>query len=80
MSHFYGYLQGSRGQATRCGTKSSGISAHIRSWNNDVKASLYADDKGEDVLNLDVPEGLLFRLGRASYILKDGKLQFRGNR
>jgi len=57
MSHFYGYLQGNRGEATRCGTKDSGINAHIRSWNNDVKAWLY-DDDGKDVLDISIPAGL----------------------
>jgi len=57
MSHFYGYLQGSRGEATRCGTKTSGINAHLRSWNNVVYASL-EDNNGEDVLILDIPKNL----------------------
>ncbi len=58
MSHFYGYLQGNKGQATRCGSKNSGIKAHIRSWNNDVHTNLSADENGEDVLRVDFPEGL----------------------
>lgn len=33
MSHFYGSMIGSRGEATRCGTPSSGIWAHVRGWN-----------------------------------------------
>ena len=32
MSHFYGDLQGNRGQASRCGTKESGVNAHVRGW------------------------------------------------
>lgn len=56
MSHFYGYLQGSRGVTTRCGVIETGISAHIKSWNNDVHASLN-NDYG-DVLSLSIPKGL----------------------
>lgn len=39
MSHFYGDLTGSRGSATRCGTPTSGITAHPRGWNLGVKVS-----------------------------------------
>ena len=38
MSRFYGSLQGSRGVATRCGTKNSGIEAHVRGWDVGVRA------------------------------------------
>lgn len=58
MSHFYGYLTGNRGTATRCGSKKSGIHAHIRSWSNDVRAILKEDDNGKDILILDIPESL----------------------
>lgn len=33
MSHFYGNL----GSVTRCGHKSSGLSAHVRGWNSGVE-------------------------------------------
>jgi hypothetical protein len=32
MSRFYGSMQGSRGEATRCGTTVSGVTAHVRGW------------------------------------------------
>lgn len=32
MSEFYGRIQGSRGEATRCGSKDSGISATAETW------------------------------------------------
>ena len=60
MSHFYGRLQGCRGETTRTGSKGSGINAHIRSWNNDVYASL--DDEEGDVLRLTIPHGLKVRI------------------
>ena len=58
MSWFYGYLRGNRGDATRCGSKSSGIHAHIRSWHNDVTATLRADMDEKDELILTIPKGL----------------------
>lgn len=56
MSHFYGYLQGNKGETTRCGGIDSGIHARIKSWKNDIDASL-SDDDG-DVLRLSIPIGL----------------------
>lgn len=40
MSHFYGSMQGGRGRATRCGTKSSGMTAHIRGWDIGVRVEI----------------------------------------
>jgi hypothetical protein len=36
MSHFYLSGRGNRGETTRCGTKVSGISAHVRGWKSGV--------------------------------------------
>ena len=41
MSHFYGTLQGNRGPATRCGTKSSGIKVVAASWRGCITVSIY---------------------------------------
>lgn len=46
MSHFYGTLQGSRGEATRCGTKSSGLEAWLASYKGAVRVKVYADMQG----------------------------------
>lgn len=48
MSHFYGTLQGSRGQATRCGTKNSGMEVVAASWAGGIRTVLYVDDQGRD--------------------------------
>ena len=32
MSHFYSSIQGHKGEATRCGTKNSGITAVAKGW------------------------------------------------
>lgn len=45
MSHFYADIQGNRGQATRQGTKNSGIEGHIRGWNVGAKVECYYDDE-----------------------------------
>ncbi len=47
MAHFYGTLEGSRGMATRCGTKSSGMRVVAASWSGAVKTVLAqsSDDK-----------------------------------
>ena len=50
MSYFYGYLNGNRGVATRCGSPQSGIKAHIRSWQNDVICKLKRGEDGNDLL------------------------------
>lgn len=57
MSEFYGSLQGSRGCATRCGTKSSGICATAQSWEGSVTVDLYKDDNGDNVVSIRTREG-----------------------
>lgn len=52
MSHFYGSMQGNRGETTRQGTKGSGISAHIRGWNFGVKVIMYRNPQGNDVTDI----------------------------
>jgi hypothetical protein len=49
MAHFYGNLQGSRGEATRMGTKNSGIEAHVRGWGVGIYVSCFVDTDGTDV-------------------------------
>ena len=44
MSHFYGTLEGSRGEATRCGTKDSGITTHAAGWNGAIRVNVYERD------------------------------------
>jgi hypothetical protein len=47
MSKFYGVLQGSRGQATRCGTKGSGITATAASWAGAIETTIHWNEKLE---------------------------------
>jgi len=48
MSHFYGTLQGSRGEATRCGTKKSRMETYCASWHGAVRCCAYVhkNEKG----------------------------------
>ena len=48
MSHFYGTMQGSRGEATRCGTKNSGMSVCAASWKGAIRTDLFVDGDGDD--------------------------------
>lgn len=52
MAHFYGNIQGNRGEATRMGTKQSGIEAHIRGWNNGVRVEGFVNAEGKDCFHI----------------------------
>jgi hypothetical protein len=53
MSHFYGTLQGNKGEATRCGSKSSGVDAVAASWRGCGTAFTYFnEERGVDMLRL----------------------------
>lgn len=45
MSHFYGIMHGSKGEATRCGTKTSGMTIVAASWKGAIEVHLYYDEK-----------------------------------
>ena len=59
MSHFYGSMDGSaKTTATRCGTKSSGIGAHIRGWDSGVKVeAVHNPDTGRDSFMISMSGG-----------------------
>jgi len=49
MSHFYGRLQGNKGEATRCGTKASGLRVDAASWKGAICVKVWHEDEtGED--------------------------------
>ena len=48
MSHFYGVLNGSRGEITRQGTKASGLNTIAASWKGCITVHVYVDDQGRD--------------------------------
>ena len=47
MAHFRGYVEGGRGEASRLGTKSSGITVVAQSWEGQIRVTLHEQD-GED--------------------------------
>lgn len=50
MSHFYGTLKGNRGEATRCGTKGSGIDTYAASWRGTIHVRVFYNEKtGKDM-------------------------------
>lgn len=57
MSHFYGSLQGSRGEATRCGTAWSGVTCHVRGWHVGTEATAHVDADGSDAVRLVATRG-----------------------
>ena len=52
MSRFYAEIQGNRGPATRCGSKSSGVWSHTRGWNVGVKVYCHVNEDGEDEIHV----------------------------
>lgn len=48
MSHFYGTLKGQRGEATRTGSKQSGLTTTAASWAGAIEVELYTDEQGRD--------------------------------
>ena len=58
MGHFRGTLQGQRGEASRLGTKKSGLSVEAASWEGRVRVRLYHMDGHDYVyIYLDKPLG-----------------------
>ena len=57
MSRFYASIRGNRGEATRGGSKASGIEGHIRGWTSGVRVSCYVNEKGKDVVDIYVTKG-----------------------
>jgi hypothetical protein len=47
MGHFYGTVRGNRGEATRVGSKDSGVETYCASWAGAIRVHAYEQD-GED--------------------------------
>ena len=77
MSHFYGGVQGGRGEATRTGHKTTGIHAYIKTWDTSMWVRLHYDDEdGKNyytVMGMTFPEEdydtmcAIFQAGAVSY-------------
>lgn len=58
--HFYGSIQGNRGEATRGGSAQSGITAHPRGWNVGVRVDghvLGVQDEADDTFDVRITGG-----------------------
>jgi len=62
MSHFYGSLKGSRGEATRQGTRASGITSHTRGWHLGVRVDM-TEHNGQDEATITLTGGSSGELG-----------------
>ena len=56
MSALYGSLQGCRGEATRTGSKNSGIRASVQSWNGSLVSYMDLDENEKPVITLKTSE------------------------
>lgn len=56
MAHFYGEVQGNRGETSRAGSRQSGIRSHTRGWDVGVRV-ICSDDDGEDVCRVWLTSG-----------------------
>lgn len=57
MSEFYGMLRGNRGDATRQGTKGSGIFTRANSWHSQVAVSYHPRDEHDtDDIRIDISD------------------------
>jgi hypothetical protein len=72
MSKLYGSLQGCRGEATRCGSASSGIRASVQSWNGSLVSYMDLDKNGNPMITLKTSEG---SSGYGSEIIFVGSLE-----
>ena len=52
MARFYADIQGNRGEATRMGTASSGMSGHVRGWSLGARVEMDTDSEGRDRLTV----------------------------
>jgi len=81
MSHFYGTLEGSRGKATRRGTKNSGITTHAAGWGGAIRVDVFERD-GVDHYRVTLvpwqsggaPRGANVLLSRDEFVLAEGVL------
>lgn len=71
MAHFYGTLRGNRGQASRLGTKESGLHTQAMAWGGMVQVQLYHKD-GQDFALVELYDHPHNDGGRLRRVLYDG--------
>ena len=76
MAHYYARAQGNKGETTRCGTRSSGITARVDSWSIGARSVIKYDTTiNADVVTLYATGGSDDSYGKRimSYAYIDGK-------
>lgn len=55
MAHFYGTLSGSRGPASRMGTKNSGLTSQAAGWQGCIETTIWHNEKtGKDMFRVEL--------------------------
>lgn len=54
MARYQASIQGSRGEASRLGSPSSGITAMARGWEGGAKVVMWEGEDGEDYISISV--------------------------
>jgi hypothetical protein len=67
MAQFRATIRGQRGEASRLGSKKSGITAKVNGWTGGVKVFARVDSKGEDAFDVYATNGSS-RAGQDVYI------------
>lgn len=57
MAHFLGTVQGMRGEASRLGSKNSGMRVRANGWRAGVNVMLYVNEAGEDCARVTITGG-----------------------
>ena len=57
MASLYSSIQGCRGEATRCGSKSSGVRASVQSWQGSLISYMDLDDNDNPIITLKTSDG-----------------------
>ena len=54
MAHFYGSIQGARGEATRLGGKASDMVGYVASWKGACRTIAYVNEQGIDCVRVEL--------------------------
>ena len=71
MAYFYGTTRGNRGEATRCGSRKSGIVTHCASHKGAIRCYAYVDVNGVDCV---LVEKVRWQGAGGNWILHDGPI------
>lgn len=74
MSHFYGTVQGNRGEATRRGSKASGMETYCASWSGAVRCFAYVNADGVDCVRVEKTTWPTWRGAGEFKLLYDGPI------